>query len=349
LNYPPPSLDFIKVLTDNTGIIQHAKFMTPRLKDGYTTDDNSRALIALTKCFQILNNSEDLIRLVDIYLRFLLLMQKSNGRMHNVLDYARQFADEEGSEDSMGRTLWSCGCVTESNLSKERCLLAKEIFDRLLPSLMTFNSPRALAFSVLGLAKYQKAFRKDSNPTKNMRVLVDKLLENYKVHNSRGWEWFEPYLTYCNGRLPQALLEAYELIADKEIVEVAVESLNFLIKIQVIDGVFVPIGNFGWYERGGRRAIYDQQSVEAASMAEAALSAYRITGKSYYGEVAKTVFNWFFGKNSLGVKVYDSKTGACYDGITAEGLNLNMGAEATACFLSARLDFEMAKISLSST
>ena len=142
-------------------------------------------------------------------------------------------------------------------------------------------------------------------------------------------------------------MEAYELTADKEIFEVAVESLNFLIKIQVIDGVFVPIGNHGWYERGWRKAIYDQQSVEAASMAEAALSAYRITGKSYYEEVAKTVFNWFFGKNSLGVQVYDSKTGACYDGITTEGLNLNMGAEAIVCFLSARLDFEMAKSILS--
>jgi uncharacterized protein YyaL (SSP411 family) len=343
LNYPPISLDFVKALTDNTGILQHAKFGTPRRKDGYTTDDNARALIAVTKYYKAKSNSTNVNRLLDTYLSFLLLMQKNDGKMRNLLSYDQRFIDDEGSEDCMGRTLWSCGCVVESNLSIERRLMAKEIFDRLLPWAFNFNSPRAIAFAVMGLARYQKAFMEDPNPTKNVRMLVGKLLENYRSHRSRRWRWFEPYLTYCNGRLPQALFEAYTVVPDEQYMATAAESFGFLLEVQTINGVFVPIGNRGWYMEGGPRAVYDQQAVEAAVMTEAALSANVVIGRSDYKDAAQTVLNWFFGENTLKVQVYNSDMGGCYDGITPKGLNLNMGAEATVCYLSARIDVELSK------
>jgi hypothetical protein len=111
----------------------------------------------------------------------------------------------------------------------------------------------------------------------------------------------------------------------------------------MIDDKFVPIGNNGWYTKTGQRAIYDQQSVEASCIVETALAAFRVTGDEKYLKTAKTVFEWFLGKNSHGVLVYNQATGDCHDGITPRGLNLNQGAEATVAYLSARLEMEKMK------
>jgi hypothetical protein len=343
LNHPPIKLDFVRALTDETGILQHAKFGTPRRMDGYTTDDNARALIAVTKYNQTINNTEKVDRLLDIYQSFLFHMQRNDGKMHNLLSYDQHFIDDEGSEDCMGRALWSCGNVVESKLSLERRLIAKEIFDKLLPWAVKFNSPRAIAFAILGLTKYQTAFREDPNPILNIRALVKKLLEAYNNHCSQRWRWFEPYLTYCNGRLPQALFEAHQLLPSEDCFKAAIESLDFLLEVQTINNLFVPIGNNGWFKKGEQRALYDQQSVEAAAMTEATLSAYNATGRREYKQAAKTIFNWFFGANTLKAPVYNSNTGGCYDGITSQGLNLNMGAEAIVCYLSARIEMESQK------
>ena len=342
MNYPPITLDFIRALTDDTGMLQHSKFITPKRTDGYTTDDNARALIALTK-YQQTYRAENVDRLLDTYLSFLLLMQENNGKMHNLLSYDQRFIDDEGSGDCMGRTLWSCGYVVESNLSLERRLLAKEIFDKLLPWTVKFNSPRSVAFAVMGLARYQNAFREDPNPAENIQLLVEKLLRNYEAHRSQRWRWFEPYITYSNARLPQALLEANKITPHQKYLKTALESLDFLLEVQTINNVFVPIGNHGWYEKDGMRAEYDQQPVEAAAMTEAILSAYSATSQSSYWEAAKRVFNWFFGENTLKTAVYNADIGGCYDGITSQGLNLNMGAESLVCYLSARLEFEAQK------
>ena len=343
LNYPPITLKFVKALSDDTGILQHAKFGIPKRSEGYVTDDNARALIVLTKYGQLENSFESVDRLVDLYLSFLLFMQKKSGKMHNLLSYHRHFMDKEGSEDCMGRTLWSCGCVVESNLSLEKRMLAKDIFDRLLPWAFNFTAPRAKAFAVLGLSKYHKAFPDDPNPTKGLKVLADQLVGHYETNRSKRWLWFEPYLTYINGRLSQALFEAYKTTPDERYIKTAIESLNFLLEVQTIRGVFVPVGNRGWYIRGGTRAMYDQQSVEADAMTEAALAAYQVTGQRDYKQVAQKIFNWFLGENILKIPVYNSDKGGCYDGITPQGLNLNMGAEATVCYLSTRLELELQK------
>ena len=343
MRYPPITLDFVRALTDDTGILQHAKFGTPEREEGYTTDDNARALIALTKYVRNGYRHANVHRMIDTYLSFLLLMQSKDGTMHNFLNYSRNFMDYKGSEDSMGRTLWACGCVVESNLPLEKRLLAKEIFDKLLPWASNFTAPRAKAFTIMGLSKYQNAFAQDRNPTKNLEVLAEQLLEHYKNNNSARWQWFETYLTYSNGRLPQALFEAYKATQDERYLKTALKTINFLLKVQTIKGIFVPIGNRGWYNKGGDRATYDQQSVEAATMTEATLLAYQATGQIAYRKKAEEIFNWFFGKNTLQVPVYNSDIGACYDGITPQGVNLNMGAEAIVCYLSAKLELEAQK------
>ncbi len=337
MNLPPIKLDFLKSITDDTGVFQHSKFGTPNRLEGYTTDDNARALIAVTKHSQIKGNSES-HGLIDTYLSFLLHMQRADGKMHNFLGYDRNFLDNEGSEDCAGRTLWACGYVINSALSTEKRLLAKEIFDRGFRWARFFRSPRAKAFTILGLSHYHRAYTEDCNLTENIKTLSNKLHEYFKDTRSNDWRWFEPYLTYANGRLPQALFEAYQETKQTAYIQIAEESLRFLLEVQMLNDIFVPIGNKGWYKRGELRAMYDQQSLEASSMTEAAISAYRATGNRNYKKMAQLIFSWFLGRNTQNALVYDSATGGCYDGITEKGLNLNEGAEATVCCLSARIE-----------
>jgi hypothetical protein len=339
LQLPPIKLDYLASITDETGIIQHAKFATPNRKEGYATDDNARALIVCTRN-NALNRNLETAKLADVYLSFLYHMQMNDGRLHNFLSYDRQFLDDVGSDDSLGRTLWACGYVINSNLDEEKKLLSKEIFDKALPHALTSTSPRAKAFAVLGLNHYQRTYLNDQALLSRMIELVEQLLELYEKASSVDWHWFDAYLTYCNGRLPQALFEGYERIRDEKYLQVARDSLNFILKAQMNKGMFTPIGNNGWYKKGGQRAMYDQQSIEASCMVEATLAAFHATRSSFFKNVARTIFAWFLGKNTHGLGVYNPNTGGCYDGITPEGLNLNQGAEATVSYLLARLELE---------
>jgi hypothetical protein len=342
VNLPPIKLDFLRAITDDTGIFQHSKFGTPNRLEGYTTDDNARALIAITKLSQVEEVPKS-DKLVDTYLSFLLHMQRSDGKMHNFLSYDRSFIDEEGSEECLGQTLWACGYALNSKLPAEKKLVAKEIFDRAFRWARFFTSPRAVAFAIFGLCHYHKAYTGDQNLVRSIEALSDKLVEWYTNTASDDWRWFESYLTYVNARLPQALFEAYRETNQARYIRVGEESFKFLLEVQMLNEQFVPIGNCGWFKKGEFRAVYDQQSVEAASMTEASLSAYRETGNRYYKTIARTIFNWFLGKNTLNVLVYNSSTGSCCDGITEKGLNCNKGAEATVSYLSARVELEINK------
>jgi hypothetical protein len=339
LGLPPIKLDFLKLLTDDTGIFQHAKFATPKRKEGYTTDDNARALIVCTR-YHTVRGDAQIEELADVYLGFLLYMQRPDGRLHNFLSYSRAFMDDAGSEDCMGRTLWACGTCINSRLSQERKMLSKEILDKTLKWASSFKSLRATALSVLGLYDYHQAYPRDQNIMLNVKTLADQLLDCYKRVSSNSWNWFEPYITYINGRLPHALFSAYDCTRDEKYLQAAKESLDFLLHIQMVEDNFLPIGNNGWYQRGGERAFYDQQSVEASCMVETALEAFRVTEDEKYRSAAQTIFEWFLGRNSQGLAVYNPETGGCHDGITPNGLNLNEGAEATVSYLLARLKME---------
>ena len=165
MNLPPIKLDFLRSITDDTGIFQHSKFGTPNRLEGYTTDDNARALIAIIKHSQIEGDSKS-DRLIDTYLSFLLHMQRADGKMHNFLSYDRSFLDDEGSEECLGHTLLACGYVLNSEISAEKRLVAKEVFDKAFRWAGFFKSPRAVAFAILGLCQYHKAYtcRPKPNP-----------------------------------------------------------------------------------------------------------------------------------------------------------------------------------------
>jgi hypothetical protein len=330
------TLDGLRALTDEVGMFQHKKFSIIARKEGYTTDDNTRALIAALMHHRNFGDPDSL-QLAETYISFILHMQREDGRFHNLMGFDRRFRDEIGSEDCMGHALWACGYTLNVDAPEEMRLVAKEIFDRCLPPSRLFTSPRAKALTILGLHHYQRAFPDDRNPSRHIKKLTGELITQYGVEADAEWRWFESYLTYANARLPQALLAAHLSLGEPSSLKIALDSLDFLVETHIADGVFMPIGTEGWYIKGGERAVYDQQPIEASCMVEAAVLAYVITGENEYLETAKTAYEWYHGGNTLGVVLVNGVTGTCYDGITPEGLNRNQGAEATLSYYLAYL------------
>jgi hypothetical protein len=339
-------LKHLKTLTDDTGILQHAKFSIADRKEGYTTDDNARALVAVLKYYGLKENVR-LLKLARIYLSFILHMQKPNGKVHNYLGYDRAFLDQECSHDSLGRVLWASGYTQNSPLPEDFRMAAKEIFDKGIVWGLKSNSPRTQAFAILGLYHYAKAFPQDKNPPLNLKILANQLCEAYKRESSSSWQWFEPYLTYANSRLPQALFQAYEITGEHIYLNIAQKTLGFLAKNDINNNIFQPVGNRGWFHRGEEKALYDQQPIEASCMVEAAATAFHVTNDKKYLEMVNIAFDWFMGKNSKEIMVYCPNTGGCYDGITPEGINRNQGAESTLSFLLAQLEIEALKKKIS--
>jgi len=339
IKLPSINCSWLQDLTDDTGILQHAKSSIADRREGYTTDDNARALIAVLK-YHRLRGEEQTLNLARTYLSFLLHVQKEDGRVHNFIGYNRDFLDTEGSEDSLGRVLWACGYSQDAPIPEDFRMTAKEIFDKSLNWASRSGSPRTHALAILGLYHYAKAFPQDKNPQLNVNHLADRLCEAYRHESTSSWQWFESYLTYANAQLPQALFRAYQTTGNQDYLHIAEKTFEFLATKDIIQNMFQPVGNRFWHRRDGERALYDQQPIEASCMVEAASTAFQVTGKEIYSKIAYTAFEWFMGKNTKNVVVYNPATGGCYDGITPEGLNRNQGAEAGLSYLLARLEME---------
>lgn len=326
----------IKLFTDETGVLQHSKFGVFDRRHGYSTDDNARALLSAIRHHQVYGGSESL-RLAKKYLEFLLFMHINGDGFHNLLSYDRRYLDEVGTEDSIGHALWAAGSTINSAAPKMLKQLSRLLFDESLPKTREFTSPRSIAFTLLGLCEYSKAYPKDGNLVKDTLRFTDFLVDRYKDNAEPRWRWFENYMTYANPRLPQALLETGNLLGDDSLLLIGKESLDFLLETQFVNGVFQPVGTKGWYKKGGKKASYDQQPIEASCMVEACTTASKTLSERKYREYAREAYGWFHGKNSLGLKLVDKDNYTCFDGLTPKGLNQNKGAESTISYLLADL------------
>jgi glycosyltransferase involved in cell wall biosynthesis len=333
---PPMSLSHLRGLTDQTGILQHTKYSVPDRREGYTTDDNARALVVVLQLPGV-SKKPSLMKLTETYLSFLVQVQRPDGSFHNFMGFDQRPRDETGSPDSTGRALWGCGVAVSSDTPPGFRSIAKEMFDRGLPHIFSTPHLRAKAYAILGLCRYAKAYPKDTNVPANARALSNSLCAAYEANSSDTWKWFEPVITYANPRLPQSLLLSYVMTGERRFLRTAEEALDFLIDVETTKGIFMPVGNTGWYAKGGEKSLYDQQPIEASCMVEAAATAFRITRSEKYLDAARNAFSWFTGRNVRGVRLYDPASGACYDGITPQGVNLNQGAESTISYLLARL------------
>ena len=337
---PLLNLDHLHRLTDDTGILQHAIFTVPNYAEGYTTDDNARALVLAVLLEQLGTGDDFAAR----YLAFLgHAFNPATGRFRNFLSYSREWKEAEGSEDSHGRALWALGTVL--GRSKEQGLrgAAGRIFETAVAAAVAFTSPRAWSFALLGIQEYLDCFPGDRDAQQLRSVLVNRLIQLYASNQSPQWNWFEDVLAYSNARLPQAVLRAGSRTGDDLVLSAGVEALDWLTSIQRCEenGHFVPIGSQGFYRKAGERARFDQQPVEAGGAVSACLEAYRVTGNDRWRTEAWSAFNWFMGENDLRVPLYDPSTGGCRDGLHPERVNENQGAESTLSFLMALAEMHL--------
>jgi glycosyltransferase involved in cell wall biosynthesis len=339
---PPVKLNHLKRMTDDTGMLQHAVFAVPNHHEGYSTDDNARALIVSIQMEQLGGDGgAEAKQLASRYLAFLwLAFNSANGRFRNFLSYQRQWLESQGSEDSHGRALWSLGTAINQTVDEGLRGLAGRLFELAVPAALTFTSPRAWAFSLFGIQEYLDRFPGDRSAQRQRDVFADKLLGIYRATRTPGWSWFEDSLAYSNARLSQALLLAGSRTSDEELLTAGLESLEWLEKQQccTVNGHFVPIGSQGFYSKAGGKARFDQQPLEASGTVSACLQAYRATGDEHWRTQAWAAFNWFLGDNDLKASLYDVSTGGCRDGLHPDRANENQGAESTLSFLLALLE-----------
>jgi len=327
-------LDHLLELTDHNAVVQHAKFSVPVRREGYTVDDNARALVFVSRAQKVWNTPQ-LVKLQRKLPAFMLQMQHQDGRFHNLMSFSHEISDEASVGDHLGRAIWSAGAVMNSNMPKGIRDSARLIFDRALPWAMSSTSPRTRAYATLGICERLHTEPHERNLMSNLKSLADSLAELYHLNRTVDWNWFENIITYDNPRFSEAMFLAYESLKIEEYRSIAEESLRFLAKTETIGEIFVPVGNRGWYMKGKDRAIYDQQPIEPGSMIEASALAHSVTGSKVFEDVVRRTLGWFLGLNTKSVCIYDASSGGCFDGLGEQGLNENQGSESTLAFLLA--------------
>jgi hypothetical protein len=335
-------------MTDDTGMLQHSIFTVPNYEEGYTTDDNSRALIVSILLESIINGEST--KLASRYLAFILFAFNSeNGHFRNFLNYQRHWLESIGSDDSHGRTIWALGTVLGRTKMPSLQSIAGRLFEQALPAIVNMTSPRAWSFALMGINEYSQRFAGDTKASHVRLELAERLLTLYQNNRTDSWRWFENSLSYCNAALSHALLISGNAIPNIAMTETGLESLLWLAELQKSDSVgghFVSIGSNGFYPKNGERARFDQQPVEAQTMVSACLEAFRITGDERWRKEARRAFEWFLGRNDLNLSIYDPISGGCRDGLHPDRLNENQGAESTLAFLQALLELRLTENSI---
>ncbi|HDS11489.1 MAG TPA: glycosyltransferase [Candidatus Wirthbacteria bacterium] len=332
---PAIRINHLLNLTDSTGILQHAKYSFPNYHEGYCTDDNARALILHAYLQKLeIEPAKEISELGSIYLAFLsYAFNEKTGRFRNFLSYNRQWLEETGSEDSHGRAIWALGTCAKYTHQPSFSNLASEILNKALPTTLSFTSPRAWAFTLIGLIEYLDHSKKDENITPVFQTLAKKLHKLYQNNHSADWPWFEDILAYANAKLSHALIIGGHALSNQEMFQAGLDSLQWLCQTQTNSkNNFQPVGNT-FYNKNGTFPLYDQQPIEAQASLSACLEAYRLTKDIKWHYEAWKIFQWYLGRNPLGASLYDPHTGGCFDGLQKGHLNKNQGAESTLSFL----------------
>lgn len=333
---PPFKLDHITRLTDSTGIFQHATYGIPNYHEGYCLDDNARALLMAIMAYRQLND-ETALAYIPTYLAYIRYAQNPDGTFRNFMAFNRNFLDDVGSEDAFGRAIWAIG-YTVAYAPKDAYLRAAyELFIRAIPQFERLKSIRSIANTILGLCHYLHGQPADEGLMALTRKLSSRLYNEYQTHRHDDWHWYESLLAYDNALLPLSMMRAGNLLNDKAFYEVGFESMAFLKKNTFKKEHLSIVGNAEWFKRNSIPSRFDQQPIDAMATVLLLQQVYRDTGNPDHMQAMYTAYRWFLGENDLQMSLYDTETGGCYDGLQANGVNRNQGAESTLAYLISHL------------
>jgi glycosyltransferase involved in cell wall biosynthesis len=321
-------------MCDDTGLLQHAVHSVPDRSHGYCIDDNARAL--LLACALNAPGEQPLAEVLTA--RFAAFVQHAwnadTGRFRNFMSFNRTWLEDQGSEDSHGRTLWALGECARKDASPTRRRWAASLFAQALPASRAFGSPRAVAFTLLGLDAYCDTVPDDCHAAEIRHILAEKLMSGLEQVETQDWQWFEEGLAYDNARLPQALIATGMATHTHRYVDAGLRSLRWLMARQTAStGHFRPVGTAGFGQLRTPPSAFDQQPVEATATIAACLAAWRADVDSEWKTMATQVFSWFHGNNDLSVTLVDPETGGCCDGLHPDRANENRGGESVVCYL----------------
>jgi glycosyltransferase involved in cell wall biosynthesis len=347
---PELKVDHLSLMTDSTGVFQHAVFGVPNFSEGYCTDDNARAFILAVLLEELGEEPERLRGMATTCAAFLHhAFDAQPKRFHNHMGFDRHWLDSQGSEDCQGRALWALGVGVGRSPLRNVQMMAGQLFAQALPAIMEFTSPRAWAFGLIGIHEYLGRLSGDSFVNQTRGKLTCRLMELLATNAKPDWCWFEDELSYDNAKLAQALILSGRSTGNAVVFEQGLHTLRWLNALQISEkGHFRPIGSNGFYHRGGTRANFDQQPIEAQAMVSACLEAYRATSDVWWYEQAQRAFDWFLGWNDLGLELYSSESGGCGDGLHVDRVNGNQGAESTLAFLLSLAEMRLAQNMLTS-
>ena len=332
-------------MCDSTGLIQHAVHSIPDRSHGYCVDDNARALLLACR----LAHEGETHLSDDLTARFAAFIQhawnEDTRRFRNFMSYERSWLEASGSEDSHGRTLWALGECAATDTDASRRNWALSLFKAAVASVEGFSSPRAWAFTLLGLGPYCATIVDEPVADRLRRVLANRLMSLLSVNTTEDWHWFENVLAYDNARLPQALIETGLATRNDAYVEAGLASLRWLMAQQTTSsGCFRPVGSNSFGRIRARPELFDQQPIEAAATIAACLSAARADDDPVWPAWAMSAFTWFHGANDLQVPLVDLSTGGCFDGLHSDRPNRNMGAESVLSYMLAQVDIGQSRL-----
>lgn len=341
---PPLNLDHLRKMSDHTGIFQHAIYNVPNYHEGYCTDDNARAFIFTLLLQEAHGPDAEIDRLASSYLAFLWYAFDANtSRFRNFMTHQRDWIDGAGSEDSHARALWAVGTALGRSRNSGHRNLCALLFQRGLPPVARFSSPRAWAFALIAIHEYLRSFSGDRAVAQMRDVLAGQLVGLFRANALPDWQWFERSVTYDNAKLSHALILSGRWTGNAEMLKIGLSSLRWLLEGQRSEGGhFAPIGCHGFWMQGGKPARFDQQPLEAHAALSACLEAAGATGDPYWSQAAKDCFEWFLGRNDLGQSLYDPTTGGCRDALLQDHLNQNQGAESSLAFYLSHTEISQA-------
>jgi glycosyltransferase involved in cell wall biosynthesis len=347
---PRMNLNHLSRMTDSTGVFQHAIFSVPNFSEGYCTDDNARAFILAVLLGELGEDPECVRKVATTSAAFLYhAFDLKAQRFHNHMSFDRRWLDEQGSEDCQGRALWALGIGVGRSPFRSFQVMAGQLFALGLPALTGLTSPRAWAFGLLGIHEYLRRLSGDTLVNQTRETLTCRLMERFEASAHPDWQWFEEELSYDNAKLAHALIVSGQATGQRAVLERGLHALRWLTELQMSEkGHFRPIGSNGFYRRGGTRANFDQQPIEAQATVSACLEAYRATADLWWYEQAQRAFDWFIGWNDLGLELYSPETGGCRDGLHVDRVNGNLGAESTLAFLLSLAEMRLAQDILTS-